>query len=333
VAEDAKPVVISVVVPCFRSEESLEPLVTRLVAALEPMGEPYEIVLVNDASPDDTWRVIRELAARFERLRGFDLLFNTGQYRATLCGLQHARGSYMVTMDDDLQHRPEEVPALVQALLGRPDCDCVMAAFRSRRHGVVRNLGAAVMGLVFEAFYGKPRGIQATSFRAMRRQLVEAICAHGTASPNVNALVFQTTRRIVNLEVPHHPRVTGRSGYKLPRLARIMTDNVLSVSTLPLKCVSMLGTASAAGSLLLGAYYLIRYVTVGFRVPGFATLVLLIIFFGGISLFSIGLLGEYVIRIMDEVRGRPRHIVRERVGAADTPEARGPGRGERGDSG
>ena len=310
----------SVVIPCYSSGAWLETLVKRIMAVVDARCEPFEIILVNDASPDNTWSAIRSLADRYRCVRGLDLLSNTGQYRSTLCGLEHARGKFIITMDDDLQHPPEEIPKLVEAIMAGGDCDCVIASFRSKRHSVLRNFGSLVMGRVFQTLYGKPAAVQATGFRIMRRVIAQALCAHGAVNPNVNALLFQTTRRIANVEVEHHPRAGGRSGYGLLRLARIAADNVLSVSTLPLKCVSLLGLAAAAGGMLLGVFYLVRYLLGFIGAPGFATLVLLILFFGGMTLFSVGLLGEYVIRIMEEVKRRPRYFVREQVGCDAKPQ-------------
>ncbi len=285
-------------------------MVGRIVAAMQITDLPFEVLLVNDASPDDTWKAIEQAVADHPTVRGFDMLFNVGQFRATMCGLEQARGELIVTMDDDLQHLPEDIPKLVEAIRGRPDVDCVIGAYQQKQHGLIRNLGSRLMARLNEAFYGKPRDLQTTSFRVMRRQVAEAICAHGTSKPIIGPLLLRSTRRIINVPVEHHPRPNGRSGYSLWRLVRITLDNLISASTLPLKTISLLGLASAAGSILLGVYYLIRYLTGAIAVPGFATQVLLTTFFGGMTLLSVGLLGEYVIRVIDEVAQPPRYRIR-----------------------
>ncbi len=308
---------VSVVVPCYCSGSWLAEFVERTCAALA--GESFEIILVNDGSNDGTWEVISRIAGQRPEVRGIDLLFNTGQHRATMCGLQAARGDIVATIDDDLQQPPESLPAMITRLREPPQMDCVIGAYESKRHGLFRNLGTAVMGKLFQWLYGKPPKLQMTSFRVMTRALVDAVSLYATVNPNLNPLIFQTTSRIVNAPVPHHPRHAGRSGYGFLQLLRLMLDNVLSVSTFPLKVVSFLGFSAAVGSGLLGSYYLMRALGGQFQVEGFATQVLLIIFFGGLTLFSVGLLGEYVIRIMEEVRGRPRYIVRELVGDGGVP--------------
>jgi len=302
---------LSIVVPCYRSGSWLGELVSQVESALEPSGLRFELILVNDASGDDTWSVIEQVSSQYPFARGIDLLFNTGQYRATMCGLEHARGELVVTMDDDLQQSPGDILELIEPLNKDQALDCVIAAIRGRRVGILRRLGSSLMGWLFGATYGKAPGLKMSSFRVLRRHLVEAICQFETVKPNINPLILQTTSRIDNVDVDHHPRAGGRSGYNLLRLGRLMFDNVLSVSTLPLKIVSMMGFLAALASVVLGVYYFVQAINGQFNEPGFATIVLLILFFGGMTLLSIGLLGEYTIRIMDEVRGRPWFVVRQ----------------------
>ena len=302
---------LSIVIPCYRSAPWLGELVERIIATMRPTLLRFEVILVNDASPDDTWNAIEQAVANHPCVRGFDMLFNVGQFRATMCGLEHAQGEFIMTMDDDLQHPPEEIPKLIDTLRARANVDCVIGAYEQKRHGPFRNLGSGLMARFNEAFYGKPRDLKTSSFRVMRRQVADAICAHRTSKPIINPLLLRSTRRIINVPVEHHPRPNGSSGYSIRRLMSIALDNLINATTLPLKVVSLFGVISAAGSVMLGIHYLIRYVSGGIGVPGFATQVLLITFFGGMTLLSVGLLGEYVIRIIYEVARPPRYCIRQ----------------------
>ena len=304
---------VSIVVPCFRSSQWLDQLASEVKQAMVAAGFSYELILVNDCSPDDTWNTIQSIAAHDDSVRGIDLVFNTGQYRSTLCGLAKARGEIIVTTDDDLQQPPSELPKLIQMLLDDETTDCVIASFDNKKHNRLRNLGTGIMDLLFRVIYKKPRGIHSTSMRAMRRPLVTAISEYSTINPNINPLIFQTTNRIKSVSVEHQERVAGKSGYGILRLITLMIDNVVSVSTLPLKCISMIGFLAALASFVLGAFYALQYFfTDNIKSDtGFMTQVLLIIFFGGTTLFAIGLLGEYIIRILEEVRGRPRFVIRQ----------------------
>ena len=304
---------LSIVVPCYRSGDWLPELASRVKSAMGTRDWTYELILVNDCSPDATWKVIQEIADSDESVRGINLAFNTGQFRTTFCGLQQATGEMIVTMDDDLQQPPEEIPALVSALQADANLDAVLAKYNEKRHSLFRKFGSAVMNMLFRLSYGKPKEIRSTTFRAIRPQLVKSICQYSTVNPNINPLIFQTTRKLKSVSVRHEDRKQGRSGYGIFKLFRLMTDNILSVSTLPLKIVTSIGLLAAFGSVVLALYYLYRYWSgdgIG-KVQGFVTQVLLINFFGGLTLLSVGLLGEYVIRIMDEVRGRPRFMVKE----------------------
>jgi dolichol-phosphate mannosyltransferase/undecaprenyl-phosphate 4-deoxy-4-formamido-L-arabinose transferase len=279
-------------------------------------GEPFEILLVNDASNDDTWPVIRRLAEANPRVQGLNLLFNVGQFRATICGMEHARGELILTMDDDLQQLPEDIPKLIRALRERPDVDCVIGSFGRKHHSALRNLGSGLAARINEWLYGKPRRLKLTSFRLMNRITAEAVCRHGTVRPVLGALLIQCTPRIINVEVEHARRPHGQSGWTFRRLAGAVFDNVVSGSTAPLRLVTTIGLLCAMISAVLGVVYLSRYLTGAIQVAGFATLTLLIVFFGGATLFSIGLLGEYAARIVRETTAPPRYVVRDRAGRA-----------------
>ena len=313
----------SIVIPCYRSGAWLPELVQRVERAVANVPGSFEVLLVNDASPDDTWQVIESLAGQSGFVHGLDMMFNTGQFRATLCGLEHAVGNQIVLMDDDLQHPPEAIPDLIAALDAHPEWDCVMARFKSPRHGLLRRVGSRVAAELFCYLYGRPRKIAPSSFRILRRPLVETICRHGTVNPLIGPLIFRSTRRLGNVDVEHQPRPQGRSGYSISRLTRIVWQSIFSTSTVPLRLASGIGFCSAVGSFVLGVIYFLRWWFGVISEPGFITTVLLIIFFGGLTLASVGLLGEYLVHIMEEVRRPVRYAIRERtpVGSRDGVDA------------
>lgn len=310
----------SIVIPCYRSGRWLGELVERIDATMDRVGEDYEIVLVNDASDDATWPEIERLASNRPYLRGIDLLFNVGQQRATICGIEHARGELILTIDDDLQHPPEEIPKLIETFESTPGIDCVMGTFETLRQKWYRRLGTALSAYVNQWFYGKPRELKMSAFRLMNRTTAEAICAHRTSRPIIGPLLLMCTPRIVNVTVAHQFRPHGHSGYTLLRLIRTMMDNVIAGTAVPLKAASLLGFLSAAGSAVLGIAYLVGWLVGAIGVPGFASLALLIVFFGGMTLMSVGLLGEYVIRIIHETSRPPRYFVRRETDGGGTPQ-------------
>lgn len=314
---------LSVVIPVYRSRDCLPELLGQLDPALAALGRDYEIVLVDDASPDDSWEVIRRIQPRYPKLRAIRLMKNGGQARALLCGFEHARGAVVVAMDDDLQHQPGEIRTLVDALRANPGIDCAFAAFGRKRHASYRNLGSRLIREINRRAFSLSGDLRPSSFFAIRGTAAKALAAHGTQNPSIAALIFSTTSRVMNVEVEHAERHAGQSNYTVRRQLRLALDNIVNVSTLPLRLVSVSGLLSCAISMLLALALVLRYLRGEITVPGWTTVVVLILFLSGLILLSLGVIGEYMIRILREVRGAPRHIERERLGfEGDSEEGR-----------
>lgn len=309
---------LSVVIPVYGSGAWLEELVASVGEALDPRPDSFEVILVHDASPDPAaWPAVQRCAERFSWVRGFDLLYNVGQFRALLCGMEQARGDVVVTLDDDFQHPPGEIPVLLDALAADPDLLGVIGKYEQRQHAVWRRFGSWMFGGILDRAYGKPKGIVTTSFRALRRPLVEAVLAYRTAKPQLGPLIVSITDRIRNVDVRHDDRRRGGSNYNLFSLLRTIADSVVHASTAPLRFISTFGLVCAFASVAAGIFYFVRWLTGGIGMPGFTTQILLTIFFGGMMLLGIGVVGEYVGRIIAEVSGPERWQVARRVGRGD----------------
>jgi glycosyltransferase involved in cell wall biosynthesis len=304
---------ISVVVPCYRSKATIGSLVARLKGALR---DDFEVILVNDASPDDTWAEIERLASVHPCVRGIDLMVNAGQFRATLCGLHHSRGQIVCTMDDDLQHPPEELPKLIDRLDKKADLDCVVGAYQGKQHGWFRNWGSRVYARLANKLYGKPLKLEMTSFRAMRKPLAEVLNRHGSARLMLEVLILRSTRRIENVSVEHHPRAAGRSGYNIAKLAKLFVQNVVATSSLPLQILGGVGALSSGLAITVGLVALVARLAGASLLSGAGATILAISFFGGLSLVGIGLIGEYLMRLIDEKTGAPRFTVRHQTAVA-----------------
>lgn len=311
---DQMTIEYSVVIPVYRAAESLAELHERLTKALDGFGGDYEIILVDDASPDDSWRVMQELRRGDPRVKLIQHMRNFGQHKAVLCGLEHASGEYVVTMDDDLQHPPEEVPKLVEAVRGDDGVDVVIGAYEVKQHSWFRNLGTKVLDRISAYVFRTDRRLKLTSFRVLRSSVVREVIKDRRQCPRVGHLVLAVTNRIRNVPVRHDPREHGRSGYSFRRLVSDALDNILSNSSLPLQVVSFLGFGSSAASLILAVYYICRYLFGAIGVPGWTTTTLLLLFFSGAVLFSLGIVGEYLIRILREVQKSSRSIIRKKEG-------------------
>ncbi len=308
---DSDPLEITVVVPVYNSSACLEELLKLLTAQLESMGKSHEIILVEDCSPDNSWEVIKHLAPHYPNLRAFQLMRNSNQAKATLCGLAHARGEIVFTMDDDLQHRSDQMPKLIKALEHDPMADCVFGVFRQKKHTAYRNLGSRILRWLNYSAYNLPANTRTSSFRALRKSLVQVVIQHQTQTPSILALILESTKRIISVEVEHADRFAGESNYTFRRQFLLAFDNICNVSMLPLRLVTIMGIMFCALSLLMVLFVLIRYLTGNIGVAGWATVVILVSFFSGVIMLSLGIMGEYMFRIIREVRGSPPYLIRE----------------------
>lgn len=304
---------LSVVVPTYRGADCLGELLERLREVARRRGLAHEVVVVNDGSPDRTWEILSKLAERHAELVAIDLLHNHGQALATMCGIAHARGRLVATMDDDLQQPPEELPKLLDALEDNEELDAVVGSW-PRDQGILRNIGSAVHAVVDRVAYGTPRGFRHTSMRLMRRPVVDALKAHNTRTPVLGPLLRQVTANIANVPVEHVERSRGASGFRPIHGITTVFTNLFQASTLPLRLLSRLGLLAAAVAFLGGAIVLARWATGAEPPPGWLSSFLGVAFFGGTMLFGLGLLGEYVHLVMREVRQPPRWSIRSRIG-------------------
>lgn len=302
----------SIVIPVYNSGEWLPELTSRISSVMsEHEFTSYEVILVNDCSPNkDVWPVIKELSSKDSKIKGIDFQFNRGQFVATSCGLAHAKGKYVITMDDDLQHLPEELPTLINGIVSQ-DKDCVFGIYENTQQKEYRKLGSRFANYFMGKLYGRPKNIKNSSFRIMTNTLAMTVSSYKTRKPHISPIIFLCTKSVGNVTVTHNEREYGTSGYNLKSLIKETFSVVLNTSTLPLDIVSGLGFVSSITAALVGLVYLIKYLTGDINVAGFTTQILITIFFGGLILFSIGILGKYVERIIKEITGLPEYVIAE----------------------
>jgi glycosyltransferase involved in cell wall biosynthesis len=303
---------ISVVIPVYGSQDTLRPLTERLVAVLDETGRSYELIFVNDDSPDQAWQELTALqAAHPDRITAIQLTRNFGQHNAIMCGLHAARGRYVVTMDDDLQHPPEEIPKLL-AEIERTELDVVYGRYDRKKHRPWRNLGSLAMNLAYRKVFGIAG--EFTAFRVIRREIVEAALSYGLNFTFIDGLLAWNTRRIGGVVVEHQERELGRSGYNLRKLVLLSFNLLTNFSILPLQLSTLLGLFSALVGFGLGAVYLWYALFRGIAVPGYASIIIAVLFLGGVQLFAIGIIGEYVGRLHLNVNRKPQFRVRTKLG-------------------
>lgn len=302
----------SIVVPVYNSEKTLNTHYDRVVKVMEDLDVAFEIIYVEDGGRDNSWRILCDLAGNDNRVIAIQLMHNSGQASATMCGLANSVGDYVITMDDDLQHPPEEIPALLDAVLQDAEADVIFAIPREKKHAAWRNVASQFVNLLATHVFKKSRSLRFSAFRIIRREVVDCIIGQNIPHPSVGALLMSVTPRIKNIYVRHDPRDHGKSGYTLAKMLTLTLSVFLAYSNFPLRFLAFSGIIGVMGSFLLLGFYLIRYVTGGIEMPGFTTIVLLVIGIAGFIFFSFGLVGEYLLRIMQSVHFTPQYIIRQK---------------------
>jgi len=299
---------LSIVIPVFNEEEGLPLLYARLYPALDALGRSYEVVFVDDGSSD---RSVARLREQFERrpevTRVILLARNAGQHRAILAAFAHTRGAYVITLDADLQNPPEEIARLVAAM--DSGADYVGTIRRSRQDVLWRKAASRLMNRVREGTTSIRITDQGCMLRGYHRSVVDAVNHCTEMSTYVPALGYTFARHPVEIEVAHAERTVGESKYSLYRLVRLNFDLMTGFSTAPLQFFSFAGGVIALLSLLLVAYLAVRRLIVGPEAEGVFTLFGVAFFLIGVALIGLGVVGEYVGRIYEQVRQRPRYTV------------------------
>jgi glycosyltransferase involved in cell wall biosynthesis len=300
---------LSVVIPVYRAERSLRPLVARLLPVLAAVEGGAEIVFVEDGGGDGSWCVIEELSRTHASIRGLRLARNYGQHNALLCGIRTARGRTIVTMDDDLQNPPEEIPRLLAKL--EEGADVVYGFPLNPSHGFFRNQASLVTKLVLRGAMGVDSAAKVSAFRAFRTRVRDAFAAYRSPSVNIDVLLTWGTSRFAAIPVRQDARTLGDSGYTTRKLIAHAVNMMTGYSVLPLQIASVLGLVFGAFGLVVLAYVLLRYLFQGSVVPGFAFLASIIAIFSGVQLFALGIFGEYLARMHFRSMERPPYALLE----------------------
>ena len=302
---------LTVVVPVYNAAESLAVLAERLETTLNGAGLDYEVLFVDDGSRDESWSKIQSLGARNPRLKGVNLMRNYGQHNALLCGIRSAQGEVVVTMDDDLQHRPEDIPKLLEKL--SEGHDVVYGTPLGERHEFWRNLASVVTKLVLRKSLGSDAAGRISAFRAFRTRLRDAFASYHGAFVNIDVLLSWGGTRFSFVPVEHERRAAGGSNYTFYMLVTHAFNMVTGYSVMPLQLASLAGFLFTLFGLGILAYVLVSYLVQGTTVPGFPFLASVIAIFSGAQLFALGIMGEYLARMNFRMMDRPAYTVREKT--------------------
>ncbi|MEQ2007235.1 MAG: glycosyltransferase family 2 protein [Limisphaerales bacterium] len=299
---------LSVVIPVYNSAEVLPLFVERLAPVLQQLGQAHELVLVNDGSRDQSWTVITSLAAKHPWVRGICMMRNYGQHNALLCGIRAARFDKTVTMDDDLQHPPEELPRLVAALT--EDLDVVYAPPEKEQHGLLRDMASVITKVALSSAMGADNARQVSAWRIFRTNLRDAFVQYHSPLVSVDVLLTWGTARFGALPLRHEPRAIGKSNYTFRQLVRHAFNMMTGFSVLPLQLASVIGFGFTLFGIGVLAYVMGKYLFTGSSVAGFPFLASIIAIFSGAQLFALGIIGEYLARMHFRIMEKPTYVVR-----------------------
>lgn len=308
---------ISFVIPCYRSEKTIEGVVEEIKDTMASMPQyTFEIILVNDSSPDNTFGVIRNLCEKNSFITGIDLAKNFGQHAALMAGMRQSAGDIVVCLDDDGQTPASEVGKLLGKL--EEGFDVCYASYGKKQHNGFRNFGSKVNELMTRMMLGKPKELYISSYFAAKRFVVNDMLRYEQPYSYVIGLVLRATKNITNAEVNHRAREVGRSGYTLSKLFSLWFNGFTAFSIKPLRIATLIGCFCACSGFLYGIYTIVKKIILMDAVEaGFSALMSVLVFVGGMIMLMLGMIGEYVGRVYLCINNSPQYVIREIVSAKE----------------
>lgn len=303
---------LSIVIPVYNSVVSLEELIDRIKPVLLRF-EKFELILVNDGSMDNSWDMIERIASRYEWVIGINLAQNYGQHNSLLCGIREAHYEFIVTMDDDLQQPPEEIPTLLRKLT--EGYQVVYGSPQKVQQTVWRGLASRILRFVLSTFLGRAIARDVSPFRAFKTSLRDEFSRFHNPSVSIDVLLSWSTKQFTSVLIPYSPRRIGKSTYSFRKLIAHSMDMLTGFSTLPLRLATLLGFIFTFFGFCALLYVIGSYLIVKGSAPGFPFIASIISIFSGATLFTLGVIGEYLARVYLSILGRPPYIIRSVVGS------------------
>ena len=307
---------VSFVIPCYRSAKTLPKVIAEIEDTMAKLKDfEYEIVLVNDCSPDNTFEVIREICTEKSYVKGVDFAKNFGQHAALMAGLRETTGEYVVCLDDDGQTPADEVGKLFAKL--DEGFDAVYASYVSKKHSLFRNMGSKVNEIMTRIMLEKPKELFISSYFAVKRYIVDDMIRYENSYPYVIGLVLRATRNITNVEVNHREREEGKSGYTLKKLLSLWMNGFTAFSVIPLRIATSIGVICACAGFGYGVYTVVKRLLNPDVPAGFSALMSMLVFIGGMIMILLGMIGEYIGRIYISMNNSPQYVIKERLNVTE----------------
>lgn len=306
---------ISLVIPVYGSEQILPELVTQIDRVMRAQAWSYEIILVCDQSPDQSWQVIQSLVTSHPGVRGVLLRKNMGQHNALMAGFLQAKGKVIVAMDDDLQHSPIDIPLLIEKI--EEGYDVVYANFKARKHPLWKTLGSRLNNIIVSYLIKKPRHLYLSPFKAFKAAIGHEILHYKGPHVYVDGLLLSVTRNIASIDVDHYDRFAGNSYYGLRKSLSLWLKMAKSLSIIPLRITSFLGLMLVSIDLLLVLLFVVQRFTVNLMPVGWSSLMVTVLIIGGVQLLALGMIGGYLSRALSTRQFQPQYVIAEKAGFSE----------------
>ncbi len=310
--EDSPKPKYSVVIPVYNSAGIVGKTIDRTLNFFKKIEASCELVMVNDGSNDDSWRVLKEKAASHSNVIAINLLKNYGQHTANLCGFKHAQGDFIITMDDDLQNPPEEIIHLIEK--EKEGHDVVYGKFRIKRHSFYRRVGSSIIKLINRKIFGQPKNLTVFNFRLLHRDVVNRITQYRSNFPYITGLALMYGMRPADVIVDHHEKAGGASNYSFYNLSKLVLLILFSYSSFPLVFLAAVGFLVSLFSFIIGVYFIVQKLWLGTSVPGWSSIMVLLAFFNGISILILSMIGQYIVRVINHLSSSEPYHISEIVG-------------------
>lgn len=307
-----KQVEFSIVVPVYNSEKSLKELHKRLSETFNQMNKTFEIIFINDDSKDKSLKILKEIYKQNnnDNIVIIDLFRNYGQQNALMCGFNYCSGRYIITIDDDLQHSPEDIPVLYNKIL--EGFDVVIGNYKSKKHSLYKNLGSLLIRKLNKIIFNiSNKNLKFSSFRIIKKDVVDQIKSERTIFPYISGMIVSTTNNITNVEVHHEKRIYSKSSYNLKMMIKLAFNLLINYSSIPLKIIGYFGLLISFLSMIFGLVIMLKKLLEGKAPPGWTTLIVLVSFYNSIIFIIFFFIGEYISRILKEVSYKKQYFIRE----------------------
>jgi polyisoprenyl-phosphate glycosyltransferase len=298
---------LSIIIPVYRSELTLNSLYQKITGVARKFKYSYEIIFVDDSSDDLSWTVLLDIQKRDRRVKIIQLTRNFGQHNALMCGFAHAYGDYIITLDDDLQNPPEEIPKIINMM--KSGFDVVYGEYYEKKHNLFRNLGSWLIQTLYKKIFSVNGNL--TSFRIIKSEIVKGLLEYKKNYTFIDGLIAWQTKNIGYVLVKHDNRRDGKSGYTLRKLILLSLNMVTNFSIFPLQMASIMGFVMSFLGMIMAVYIIFKKLIYGIPVTGFASTIVTITLFSGTQLITIGLIGEYIGRIHLNVNNKPQYRIRK----------------------